>query len=155
MKRKREAVAEDVTEEYLNSAVSARGTVAYEAGLRTKNHQAEIDMARWIHQMFGGDILLLRESEKDSVKRPDYLWKEKFWELKGVSSINGADKLLQYAIKQIQDNPGGVILNVLEDMELGALERQLGRRIGRSRLSTVDLVILRKGVLVKVLRYYK
>ena len=155
MNRKSAAAAEDVTEEYWSSAAPGQGTVTYESGLKTKSHQAEIDTAHWIHQQFGGDILLLKESERDSVKRPDYLWRERFWELKGVTSINGADKLLQYAIKQIQDNPGGVVLNVLEDINLAALERQLGRRIGRSRLDTVDIMILLRGRLEKVLRYHK
>ena len=63
--------------------------------------------------------------------------------------------MLQHAIKQIQDNPGGVILNVLENIDKAALERQLARRIERSKISAIDLIILQKGNLEKVLRYNK
>lgn len=77
------------------------------------------------------------------------------WELKGTSSINGADKLLQHAIKQIQDNPGGVILNVLDDIDMSELEKQLARRFLRSNIDALDLMILSKDSLVKILRYKK
>lgn len=155
VRRARGLTSRDVTGEYLSSATPGQGAIIYEAGYRVKGHQAEIDMADWIHHKFGEDITLLKESDLDSVKRPDYFWKGAFWELKGAASINGADKLLQHAIKQIQDNPGGVILNVLENIDKAALERQLARRIERSKISAIDLIILQKGNLEKVLRYNK
>lgn len=145
----------DVTQEYLDSAAPWHGTVTYEPGYRTKGHQDEIKMAEWMLRTFGGEIKLLKEADQDSIKRADYLWNKALWELKGASSINGADKLLQHAIKQIQDNPGGVILNILNDIDLPALERQLARRFYRSNLDNLDLMLLSKGNLVKVLRYKK
>lgn len=155
MQKARKLISRDVTEEYLRFARPGQGSIIYETGYRIKGHQAEIDMADWIHHKFGEDITLLKESELDSIKRPDYFWKGAFWELKGVTSINGADKLLQYAIKQIQDNPGGVILNLPENIDKAALEWQLARRIARSKINAVDLIILQRGDLEKVLRYNK
>lgn len=146
---------EDVTTEYLSTAVPGIGSVLYEEGYRLKEHQHEINMAKWLYCMFGGDITLLKESEIKNQKTADFLWSQKLWELKSASSINGADKLIQHAIKQIQDNPGGIILNVLEDIDLSQLENQLARRIRRSQTDIFDLMILSKGELVKVLRYRK
>lgn len=147
----------DVTQEYLRAATPGKGTITYEDGYRTKGHQDEIKMADWIYRTFGGDIKLLKEAGNDSIKRPDYLWNEVLWELKGAHSVNAADKRLQYAIKQIKDNPGGVILDVLEDMDMAALERQLTRRFYRpeSEINSLDLMILSKGEFVKIMRYKK
>jgi len=110
-----------------------------------------------LHRIFGGNLQLLKEAENDSVKRPDFLWNNALWELKGAHSINAADKRLQYAIKQIKDNPGGVILDILEDVDMEALEQQLTRRFYRdeSEIYALDLMILLKGNLVKILRYKK
>lgn len=145
----------DVTQEYLDSATPGIGSVTYEEGYRTKGHQNEIKMAQWLLKTFGGDVKLLKESDIKGQTRPDYLWNQKLWELKGASSINGADKLLQHAIKQIQNNPGGVILNALETMDMEALEQQLIRRLKRSSVSIIDLMILSKGDLFKILKYKK
>ena len=83
------------------------------------------------------------------------MWNKSFWELKGAHSINGADKLLQHAIKQIHDNPGGVILDILDDVDRKKLEEQLMRRFLRSDTEGFDLILLSKGELVKVLRLKK
>lgn len=149
-------IFEDVTAEYLCFAAPGEGAVTYEDGYQVKGHQDEIKTAEWILRTFGGDVKLLKESKIKNQKRPDYLWRGKLWELKGTSSsIDRADKLLQHAIKQIQDNPGGVILNVLKDTDIAALERQLTRRVQRSKIDALDLMILSKGELVKILRYKK
>ena len=154
---KRALEPEDVTQEYLDAATPGQGSVTYEDGYKIKNHQAEIDMANWLHRLFGGNIQLLKEAKNDSIKRPDYLWNKVLWELKSAHSINAADKRLQDAIKQIQDDPGGVILNVVEDIDMAALERQLTRRFYRdeSEIHALDLMILSRGELVKILRYKK
>lgn len=146
---------EDVTENYLSAAIPGSGSVAYEEGYRVKDHQHEMDMAQWLHCTFGGDITLLKESEEKNHKTADFLWNQKLWELKNASSVNGADKLMQHAIKQIQANPGGIVLNILEDIDLLQLEYQLARRFKRGRTSRLDLIVLMKGRLVKVLRYRK
>lgn len=152
---KKTSTPKDVTKEYLSSATPGQGSITYEDGYKTKGHRAEIAMAEWIHRTFGGEIVLLKESEVKGQMRPDFLWNRKFWELKGASTINGADKLLQHAIKQIQDNPGGVILDVVEDIDMPALERQLASRVHRSKIDVLDLMILSKTDLIKVLRYKK
>lgn len=146
---------QDVTKEYLRAAVPNHGTVLQEGGYNTKNHQAEIAMSEWLHRTFGGDIVLLKESPKRDIKTPDFLWNGKKWELKGAHSINGADKSLQHAVKQIQDNPGGVILDILGELDMQKLERQLLRRFLRSNIDILDVMLLSNGALLKVLRHKK
>lgn len=147
----------DVTKEYLETATPGQGAITYDDGYKIGRHHTEITMAEWLRDTFGGDIRLLKESSEKNQETPDYIWRDKLWELKGAHSVSGADKRFQHAIKQIQDNPGGFILNVLEDMDFPSLERQLTRRFYRkeSEISALDLVILSKGELVKILRYKK
>ena len=146
---------QDVTKEYFRAATPGRGTVTYEDGYSTKNHQAEITMSEWLHRTFGGEITLLKESPERDVKTPDYLWNGKKWELKSAHSINGADKSLQHAIKQIQDNPGGVILDILGEVDMKKLERQLLGRFLRSNVDVLDVMLLSNGDLLKILRHKK
>lgn len=145
----------DVTDEYLQLATPAQGSVTYDIGYNKSKHKDEIKMSDWLFKTFGGEIKLLNESNIKNQMMPDYLWNSKYWELKGAHSINGADKLLQRAIKEIQNNPGGVILNALADIDIAALEEQLLRRIERSGVDKLDIMILAKGELVKILRYKK
>lgn len=154
---RRTLMPSDVTKEYLETATPGQGVITYDDGYKIGRHHTEITMAEWLRDTFGGDIRLLKESSEKNQETPDYIWRDKLWELKGAHSVSGADKRFQHAIKQIQDNPGGFILNVLEDMDFPSLERQLTRRFYRkeSEISTLDLMILSKGELVKILRYKK
>lgn len=145
----------DVTEQYKRDAKPGFGGITYDVGYKTGQHRDEISIADWLHRTFGGDIRLLRESDVKGQTMPDFLWNEKFWELKGALSVNGADKLLQHALKQIQDKPGGVILNILADIDMTVLEQQLLRRASRSKVDLFDLMLLSKGELSKILRYKK
>lgn len=147
--------AADVTDEYLRAATPAQGNITYDIGYNKSKHKDEIKMSDWLFKTFGGEIRLLNESNIKNQMMPDYLWNSKYWELKGAHSINGADKLLQLAIKQIQNNPGGVILNALANIDMVALEEQLLRRIERSGIDKLDIMILVNGELIKILRYKK
>lgn len=146
---------QDVTQEYLDKATPGKGEITYDDGYVTKNHQDEINMASWLKNTFGGDVRLLAEASSKGQTMPDYLWNEKYWELKNASSVGGADKRLQHALKQIQNNPGGVIMNLSEDINMEALERQLARRASHAKNTEFDLMILTNQELTKILRYQK
>lgn len=115
----------DVTDRYIRSAAPKQGNIIFDIGYSESRHKNEIKTADWLFETFGGEIRLLRESETKNQTTPDFLWNGKCRELKAVHSVNGADKLLQHALKQIRNNPGGVIINVLADIELDALEDSL------------------------------
>lgn len=63
----------DVTTEYQETATPGKGTIIYDKGYVTKNHQGEIRMADWLHKTFGGEIKLLAESKAQGGKTPDFL----------------------------------------------------------------------------------
>lgn len=145
----------DVTDEYIKEATPKIGTVTYDEEYRKSKHNDEIKTANWLLTTFGGNIRLLTESTIRNQHTPDYLWNGKYWELKSTHSINGADKLLQHAIKQIRGNPGGVISDLLDDLDIPKLEKQLVGRFLRSELYTLDIMILQKGALLKIIRHKK
>lgn len=145
----------DVLSEYLERATPGTGSITYGDGYKTGKHQDEIKTAQWLHDHLGGNIVLLSELNKNRQKTADYLWNEKFWELKGASSINAVDKRLQDAIKQIQDNPGGVILKVPENIDVEALARQIASRANRSNIAEFDILVLTNEVLAAVFRHKK
>ncbi|MCD7881082.1 MAG: minor capsid protein [Clostridiales bacterium] len=147
---------EDVLEEYLSTATPGKGTVTYDEGYNKKLHTAETQTAQWIHNNLGGDIHLLNESRKYKVMTPDYLWREKLWDLKSASSAKAANSAVRHGLKQIQGNPGGIILNYGEEMvSLVELEEVLNKRMTASATQTVDILVLRRDTLVMALRYKK
>ena len=145
----------DVTDQYTRAATPGQGEIIFEEGYKVGKHQAEVEFANWIHDTLGGDITLLSESTERNIKRPDFVWLGRNWELKSVRSINSADKSLQHAIKQIQGNPGGVMLDLIDDLDLDKLERQILGRFLRSRIDAMDVMIVSKKSLLKVCRYKK
>lgn len=134
----------DVTKEYNNVKGQNAGVVAFGNEYRKSNHEAEIRMASWIANQFGGNVLLLAESKERDKQTPDYLWNDKMWELKGVTSANSIDKNLQKAIHQISENPGGVIL----DCENSQLSREKIIEIAEHRMQRAQCendVIIKYG----------
>lgn len=145
----------DVTDEYIKTSTPNTGQVIFDKEYRESKHKDEIQTANWLLTKFGGDIKLLTESTIRNQSTPDYLWKGKYWELKTTHSIIGADKLLHHAIKQIQNNPGGVILNLLKELDIPTLESQLVRRFLRNDLLSLDIILLQNGELLKIIRCKK
>lgn len=152
----RRTAAVDVTQEYLDAATPGIGSVTYEDGYKTKNHQDEIKMAGWLRRTFGGDIKLLKESKEQGSKTPDFLWNGRDWELKGVTTLNSIDRAIREAAKQIQENPGGIILNLLDGAQtMESIENAILQRFRRINLSSLDVLISSDGDLKKILRLKK
>lgn len=87
---------------------------------------------------------------------PDYFWRGKLWELKTTSTPNATDSAVRKALKQIQDNPGGIILDYGDhDIDVEKLVQIISRRIERGSLKEVDVIMLAKNQLLKVLRHKK
>lgn len=146
----------DVTGEYLKNATPGQGLITYDVDYKAGKHKEEIKIAEWLHSTFGGDIKLLNESDVLGVKMPDFIWRGKLWELKTTSTRNATDNAVRKAIKQIQDNPGGIILDYGEnEINLEALVTVISKRVTRGTLKEVDVLMLGKGELMKALRYKK
>ena len=144
-----------VTQEYYDTAKPGVGKVILEEGYKKAHHQQEIETAEWLVKEFGGDVTLQKEIDKQNVRTSDYIWRERFWELKNVSSVNSGDYGLRKAISQIQSNPGGVILKISNEVKLTDLEKQLKSRAKRSDISGFDILIAKENKVIKIIRYKK
>lgn len=147
-------LSSDVTEEYLRFAAPGEGTITYEDGYKPKGHQTEIHIANWLYSEFGGDIILLKESKEQGDRTPDYRWNGRSWELKRVTTKNSVDRAIREAAKQIQKNPGGIILDTSNsELPDDAIEKVIFQRMRRAALELVDILIVSDEKLKKILRY--
>lgn len=150
----RKMLESDVTAEYMKTATPGEGGVEIPDGIDVTRHKTEIRRADWLVEKFGGIVKLIKEA--DDIKTPDYIWHDKFWELKQVSSINSVDKMLQKALKQIIKNPGGVILDLDgNSIDEKAMMKQIAMRFGRSAVQEADIMITSDEELISILRMKK
>ncbi len=132
---------QDVTREYLRAATPGKGAVTYDDGYKPGKHRNEIATAEWLHQTFGGDLHVFAEGGFQTTS-PDYRWNGKLWELKNTSTATATDNAVKKALKQIQDNPGGIILDYGENELSDAILAVVKRRIERSQQKAVDVMFL-------------
>ena len=151
-----QAGLQDVLAEYLNNAQPGAGTVTYEDGYHISHHSEEIKIAKWLHENFGGDIVLLAETGGLHEKTPDFLWRGKGWELKTTTTEKSADSALRSALKQILKNPGGVILDYGDnEVSIPDAEKIVLHRLERQEKCTTDILILNSGKIARAIRYKK
>ncbi len=147
---------EDVTQEYLNKAKPEKGTILYEAGYDKNMHKEEIAAAHWIYKNLGGNIKLLEEAKGYKILTPDYQWNEKLWDLKTVTTEKSANSAIRHGLKQIQENPGGIILNYENrNVSLDVLQEIITKRMTASAKQAVDIMIVQNDKVLQVLRYKK
>lgn len=146
----------DVTQEYLDTATPGQGTITYDADFDQSRHQAEVSFSKWLHEMFGGDIHLLDEVNKDKVQTPDYIWREKLWDLKTATTEKAADAAIRHGLKQINRNPGGIFLDYRGRMiDLTKLQSIITSRMRHSNADSVDIMVILSDEIAKVFRYKK
>ncbi len=150
------AKKQDVTEQYLAMKGSVE-EITYEPNYDHERHSSEIKTAKWIIKTFGGKIKLLTELQhKYEGKRSDYLWNNKYWELKNTHSAKTVDSVLRKGIHQIMQNPGGIILIIGDsNSPLKSIEAAIETRIKKSCRFTIDVLIVVNEKLVKALRFSK
>ncbi len=158
--RIREAVSqssgpENVMPEYLRAATPGVGSITYDDGYDRERHAAEIKTAQWLHDNLGGDIVLLQEINRDKQKTPDYLWRGRLWDLKTISSAKAANSAVRHGLKQIENNPGGIILDFGNNkFSLTQLWEIVNKRMGwYATQGKYDILVLAKGVMIAVKRY--
>ena len=140
--------------QYRQDSTPGRGNVDFDDNYIKKNNQVEIENAYFLHKTFGGDIKLLTVSFDEGVKTADYLWNGSLWDLKCPSSEKAADAAIRHGVKQIHDNPGGIILDFKKnDIDYSILKSVIDRRMIRNKLEAVDIMIIHNGQVIGVLRY--
>ena len=149
---KRKGVA--VTKIYIQDATPKRGHVDYAPGFQPDNRIDEVRTAHIIHEELGGDILLRAEVHKDKVKNPDYEWLGALWDLKSTSTSKSVNSAIRSGMKQIYENPGGIILNFGdEEIDLVEIKNAIDVRMGWYADGSADIIIISKERVIKVWRY--
>lgn len=145
----------DVTTEYERGKFPGQGKIKYEDGYDRKGHTEEIEVAEWLHKTLGGDVILLVESSVDGVKMPDYIWNSKYWELKSTTTEKAANSAIRKGIKQIAGNPGGIILNYANDIDIQEVINVIEKRVNSSKDSNLsfDIMIVIKKKIETIIRY--
>lgn len=147
---------QNVTPQYFGQAKPGTGGIHYQENYNRKKHVDEINVAQLINDKFGGDITLLNEIKQSGIKTPDFLWEDKLWELKTVTTEKAADSALRTGLKQIKDNPGGVILDYRnQKVSLEEIEKVVDGRMRRGIKEDTDIMIILKDSKIKVYRYKK
>ena len=146
--------ARNVLQEYERSATPFSGKFQMESGYDVKSHADEIQMSHWLYNEYGGDITLLKEANQDKVSTADYLWNGKKWDLKGIHTDKAANSAVRKGLKQINDNPGGIILDLQgESYDLAAIDAVITERMKWYPNAVADIMIVRHNNTLAVLRY--
>ena len=146
---------ENVLAEYIINATPGKGSLLFEKGYSIEQHSKEIETAEVLKQLFGGNIILLTESNDCSTKRADYSWNEKLWELKNTSTEKAANSAIRKAIKQIEQKPGGIILNFEENhVDMEELKQIIDLRMQWvNNVGFIDVMIIQNKLAKAVFRY--
>ena len=119
-----------------------KGTVIFDKGFIKKDNKDEVTQAEWIAKTFGGRIRLLKRSMSNMT--PDYKWNDKYWDLKTPKSANGTDKLIHHGLKQINESPGGLIVDFSnQSVNIQEAIKIAERRLHRSRKNKKTIVIVK------------
>ncbi len=146
----------DITEKYLKDATPGRGELIKQEGYSDSLHPDEIAIEKWLIRTLGGSVVPLSEKNQNNIKTPDFLWHDKYWDLKEVSSSKAVDNAVRKGLRQIQDNPGGIILDFKKtSINLSDVKKMIEDRLRRGFPSSVDLILVSRDKLVVVYRYKK
>lgn len=143
---------EDVTGEYLQKAKPGIGIVVPEEGFEEEKYPKENKIANWLHKTFGGTVIKKKDVNKDKIKTPDFDWNGKLWELKSTTTEKAALDAVRRGLKQVQNNPGGIILDYEDhQVNLSKVCEYVWERMRRTSVAA-DIMIVGNEKLLKVLR---
>ena len=145
----------DVLDEYVRGKIPGQGTITFDEGYDRALHVNEIKIAQWLHDHLGGDIVLLNEVNEDHQKTADYLWRGKLWDLKSTSTEKAANSAIRHGIKQIEKNPGGIILDFGDAVPVQeTLWDIVTKRMGwYPPNGQYDILVIANGELIAAKRY--
>lgn len=146
----------DVTKEYSEQSIPGKGKIIYSNEAFINNHKNEWQNALFLLNRFGGNIQMLAEINKNQVMTPDYIWHGNFWDLKILQSEKAVDSAIRHGLKQIEPNPGGLLLQyVSENVDIDLLLKKINYRLCRSSKTSVDIIVYKENAFIYILRYKK
>ena len=144
---------ENVTYVYKAKAKPTTKEMAFEVGYKHKAHDAEIDTAEQLLSVYGGEILLRKENGGEGVYTPDYLWNGKDWEQKTISTVKASEKAVRHGLKQIANNPGGLVITKGNaEIDTAQLVATIAKRINQGAVKKLDVIIMESGKEPRVYR---
>ncbi len=146
----------NVTSDFLKNRTN--GYASIDIGYSEKRNKEEIECASLLNRLFGGEIICLTAINEQHIVTADYLWNGKLWDLKCPSTKNAINKRMQHGVKQISENPGGIILNMKNsEMSRDEFVKEVAKRMTeRYKIIGSGYCIIIDGAdLVKVLEYKK
>lgn len=149
----------DVTEEYDQNATPGIGKRIEAPGFKKdpRDYEQLIRTYNAIEKRFGGEVTFRAANAPKGHPNPDWDWMGKRWDVKCPTSINAVSKRLQDGIEQIADNPGGVILNLLDwEVDMHKVWRAINGRMKASTYTyNVDVIVISKDEVKMLYRYRK
>lgn len=146
----------DVTNEYIMTARPGKGKLLYEKGFDKSGNVQEIEIAEWLKDTFGGNVLLLNRMAHLPNKSPDYQWRGMLWDLKTPKekTSNAYENCIKAVKEQIRESPGGIIIDLDKcGATIEEAEPIIVHRITRSLDYPLDAIILHSGRSFKILRF--
>lgn len=117
-------------------------------------HKEEISIAKFLSMEFNIHIELLTEINEDKIKTPDFIFNDKYWEIKNVSSANSIDKRVKIAIQQIIKNVGGIVLVIdRSDLDISTIKEIVFHRIDRTKIERIDIILIKNEIIIEIDRY--
>lgn len=148
----------NVMKEYQEYAYPGKGAISFEKGYPKKDAEAELKIAKIINKTFGGDVYLINDRlhQKDGYSA-DAIWQENLWEFKCPTSYTAVDKRLRKGLKQICDNPGGIVLAINSELEFEKVIATVNKRMKLSEKIdySVDVMLIQNEEVKAILRYGK
>lgn len=143
----------NVYNDYVQESTPGKGNVDYDEGLNLEKSKEEIKVSKNVFKTFGGDIKLLNH-ENYSEGSPDYIWNGMAWELKSPVKLNGIDGLVRKGLKQIANNPGGLIIDI-GNLDFHKSVLKITDRINRhsTNYGSIDVIIIKNNKVKSILRY--
>ena len=142
----------DITDKYTNKNKPSTGKLVYDKDYDVNKNVEEVEIAKWIHENIGGNIKLLTAVNEQNKKTADYLWNGKLWDLKSITTEKSADSSIRKGVKQIADNPGGIILNYVgKALDLEKLKEFAINRLNRSQVLDIEIIAVKDNKIIFVI----
>ena len=152
----KESLFQEITKSELFSDITpGEGQITFDEGYKKGKRKNEIRVAEWLINEIGGNINLIKDNKEKDVKSPDYNWNDYLWELKNISTEKAADSAIRKGLKQIFKKPGGLIIELDDEMDLDELKGVIIDRMQRGYHSQIDIIVKNKKDMLFIWRYKK
>ena len=146
-------IVSNITNEYYTNK-GMEPVVFIPADYDLTKHKEEISIAKFLSKEFNIYIELLTEINEDKIKTPDFIFNDKYWEIKNVSSANSIDKRVKIAIQQIIKNVGGIVLVIdRSDLDISTIKEIVFHRIDRTKIERIDIIFIKNEIIIEIDRY--